>query len=789
MPFFSGRVSAVIVDNGQGFYVLKVVLDGQGPEIEGVGDVEGFREPVKVRGSIYGLDIQVNSWIGFEGKWTNHPEYGRQISISRAPVIPEWTPEIALSILVSSGVPEVVMRRILSRTGDRMVEVLDGGVQALVAAVPDLEQETCDLVVTRWVKTQTYLRTLTLMTEAGVSRHKIQRVWSTFDDDAERVLTTDPWALVKIDGITFGQADEISRKLSLSPENPKRIDGAVLSVVKNRRGLGHLYLTSTEVVGAVSILIDQIPPREVARAIADLHRSRSLVVDRATRPGTVAVYEPWMHEVEVASAQHLSTRNRTARLDPATDPVRRYATALSRIGDSAGQAYVHDPNDLHALAAGAVDDWAHAAKFALAEKQRAGVINALTEPVSILTGLPGTGKSTSLRAVVSILRDAEVPFLIIAPTGIAAKKVSSVTGAPASTIHRAFGAKGRAAKDREAGYSGVTGSSAAPDVSGDSGEVWDCSQNAHPAQVVLIDETSMVDQHLLYRILTCTRPDARIVFIGDPAQLPSVGPGNVLSDLVASGLFPTVSLTEIFRQADTSGIVIAAHAIHAGRVPEVAPTEKKSDFSFIEVKSDEQALDIVVRLAERLYTERQNFQVLSPRHVGTVGVTELNMRLRESLNPRQPGLEEIKLGSEVIREDDRVMVVKNDYDMDVYNGDVGKVTKINRRDRTVEVKIHGPPIVHADISVKEAAEYLRLAYCVTVHKSQGLEYDVIVMPLVTGFGHQLQRNLLYTAITRARRRVILVGQREALARAVHNARTDERNTLFLERLRRAMECG
>jgi len=307
------------------------------------------------------------------------------------------------------------------------------------------------------------------------------------------------------------------------------------------------------------------------------------------------------------------------------------------------------------------------------------------------------------------------------------------------------------------------------------------------ADVILIDESSMVDQHLLYRILACTKPEARIVFIGDAAQLPSVGPGNVLRDLVASEQFPTVSLTEIYRQADTSGIIVAAHAINAGRVPQVDREAGASpDFALINAKSDDDVQVWVIKIAVRLYEERRNFQVISPRHSGTVGVTALNARLREKLNPRQPGLQEMRLGAEIIREEDRVMIVKNDYERDIFNGDVGKVTKLNRKDREAEVKLHGPPIVHAKIPFREASDFLRLAYCVTVHKSQGLEYDTIVMPIVSSFGPQLQRNLLYTAITRAKKRVFLVGQYDALVRAVFNNQPDERNTLFLDRLRQVV---
>lgn len=313
------------------------------------------------------------------------------------------------------------------------------------------------------------------------------------------------------------------------------------------------------------------------------------------------------------------------------------------------------------------------------------------------------------------------------------------------------------------------------------GEEWGYSaSNPHPAEVVVIDESSMVDQALLYRVLVSTRPDTRLVFVGDAAQLPSVGAGNVLRDLIASGKFPTVALTEIFRQADTSPIVTAAHDIFHGRIPE-APL--KSDFGLIPMTDDDKILQTIVTLSEKLYGQRANFQVLSPRHAGTLGVTNLNTRLREAINPAQHGLHEVSIGGEILREGDRVIVSKNDYKLGVFNGDVAKVNFIDKNAKEIEIKIHGPPVLMVRIPIAKARSLLRLAYAVTIHRCQGLEYDVVVMPLVEGFSHQLQRNLIYTAITRAKKKVILLGSHRAMEMAVNNNREDARNTLFSQRLR------
>lgn len=777
--FYSGRVANIVFENpSQGFYILKMVLDG------GKGT-----EPTTVKGNVPGITMSVGTWFGFEGDWVTHETHGKQISITKAPVVQGWTPDVAGAVLAANGVGDGVVTRLRAHFGSTFVGVLDKYDPDLLCQVMGMTPLAAAHVVTRWKVAKSYYRTLEFLSDAGVPRNRVSQVWSTFGDEAETVLSTNPWALVRIDGITFQQADEVASKLKLDPASPLRIEGAVRFVTKAKKGLGHLYLTSGEVLGEVQSLLGDVTPEGVGQAIASLHRQKQLVVDGKTRAGVKAIYEPWLHMVEIRSAELLLERAKTALLERDTDVLERYVTSLGAKGTNAADLASRSPRDLVGVATAALLDWSTGSNIVLSDKQLVGVVNALTSPVSIITGLPGTGKSTSLRAVVSILKDANVSFLLAAPTGIAAKRITSLTGAPASTIHRAFGAKGwNKGEEREATYVGVTGGGGAAESSDGSGEMWGCSSIPHSADVVVIDESSMVDQHLLYRVLTCTRPTTRVVLIGDDRQLPSVGPGNVLRDVIASGLFPVVSLTEIFRQADTSQIVVAAHAISRGEVPVVAE-DATSDFILMPARTEEQVLDIVVQLAAKLLLRKENFQVMSPRHSGTVGVTNLNAQLREVINPKKPGVQEMRIGSETIREDDRVMVVKNNYEMDIFNGDVGKVQKLDRKDKWVTVKVHGPPVQYVNIPFKDAAEHLRLAYCTTVHKMQGQEADIVVIPLVTGFSLQLQRNLLYTAITRARKRVIMVGHHDALVKAVFNNHPDERNTLFLDRLRKFSEGG
>lgn len=778
MTYFSGRVHSIVFENAaQGFYILRMVLDGA--EV-----VSHYKALPVVRGHVPGIQIEIGAWFGFEGDWIQHEQFGRQIAITKAPVVHRWTTDVAVSVLLANNVGRGVVDALQNHFGEKLPEVLDADDPAPLRAVPGLQDTAPEHILTRWKYAKAHFLTLEFLTQVGVPRTRTQRVWAVFKEEAEQVLSKNPWALVRIDGITFQQADDVAQKLGLKMDCQERVEGAVLFTCKTRRGMGHLFQVSGEILTAVREMVgDVCTSQQVAQAIGSLHKQKLLLVDRTTKQGTTAIYEPWIHHVESSCASLLHERLGTARLGRDKEAFSIYRHALSRTGPLAEDASKDEQADIAVIARAALRDWSNGSQIVLSEAQMQGATNALTASVSVLTGLPGTGKTTALKAIISVLKDAEVPFLLIAPTGIAAKRMSSVTGSPAFTVHRAFKAQGwkPEGEEREATYVGVTGQNDSMEGSDGSREQWGYSDASYPADVVVIDEMSMVDQHLLYRILSCTKPTARLVFIGDDKQLPSVGPGNVLRDLITSGLFPTVSMTEIFRQADTSQIVVAAHDISRGEVPEVS-SSLADDFVLIPTQTESQTLAVVTKIASALYGKRVNFQVMSPRHAGTVGVTNLNVQLRDLLNPKQPGLQEMRLGSETIREDDRVMVVRNNYEKEIFNGDVGKVQRLDRKLREAEVKIHGPPVMQIRLPFKDAAEHLRLAYCTTVHKMQGQEADVILLPIMTTFSSQLQRNLLYTAITRAKKRVILVGQHEALVRAVANNRQDERNSLFRDRL-------
>jgi exodeoxyribonuclease V alpha subunit len=704
--YFSGRVHSIVFENeAKAFYILRVILD-EGSSVQDAG-FDKVNGSVTVRGDIPGLQVGVGTWFGFEGVWDNHPQYGRQIKIIRAPVMKkDWDADTSEKILMSNGIGPSIAAKLKVHFGEDLATALLDPEK--ISAVPGMGKFTALHVFNRWQAARAHFLALEFLNDLGLPQGRIRQIWGTFGDSAQEVLSVNPWALVQIEGVTFRDADTVAMRLHLdtSATNKARIEGAVLHACRSGRGFGHLYSSSGDMLGVVRAIDPAFSDKDVAEAVKALADQELLIVDRVVHQGVTAIYDPWSFKIESESSEILLERAVHARIPQEIEAT--YVRALIGEGETATSLLNAVNLSLERLRV--------SGSISLSKAQSQGVRNALCEPVSIISGLPGTGKTVSIRIVVSLLQEAGIQFLLVAPTGIAAKRVASVTGAPASTIHRAFKAKGSSEDGREATYTGVVGDRDSDGLSGldGSSEVWGFSEdNPHPAEVILCDEASMVDQHLLYRILTCTRKEARLVFVGDAAQLPSVGPGNVLRDMIASGLFPTVSLTEIFRQADTSPIVHAAHAIHRGQVPD-APVG--SDFSFMEVSNEEKVADIIVSAAEKLFMARRIFQVLSPRHSGPVGVTSLNARLRELLNPKQASLHEMRIGSDVLREDDRIMVVRNDYKLGIFNGDVGKIVSIDKKNKEVEIKIHGPPVMHLRVPFAKAPAILRLAYAVTVHK-------------------------------------------------------------------------
>lgn len=755
---YSGCVKRILFSNKEdSFYILTILLDGQ------------TGRSVTVKGNIP-LDLKVGSWFGFEASWVDDPKYGRQLQITRAPHLePVWTLEAACNMLLANGVGWHTTQALSRHFGEGLVDVLSDPDK--LAETPGIQPHAAAHVTERWMAVNAAFKVLEILTDAGLPPDIVKKIRAHFGDETEEVLRKDPWALTQVPGVKFAHANLLAQRMGVL-DLTAQTRGALKTAIQNSKGFGHTFLQLAEVFAGAVQLVPTLQPQDMVPILVDLHRDGDIHMDKRTRPGTIAVYDGHTYLMEETAACYLLQRKQQAVVSSrCQDGIRSVGPQTAALAQS-GAPYA-------AVAWAAIQEWGTQSHITLSDDQQRGIHNALTAPVSILTGLPGTGKTTSLRAAVRILQDAGVPFLLCAPTGIAAKNLSDRTGAEASTIHRAFSARlvGEASKTRERNYFGIVGASEGISDS-DSDSAWGFdADNPYPAEVVIVDEASMVDLHLLYRLLTCTSPHARLVFVGDAAQLPSVGPGNVLRDLISSDLFPTVKLDQIFRQQDTSGIVYAAHAIHRGEIPEMT-----SDFRLLQRASDEEILKDILHVAQRWQEANVNYQILSPRHKGTVGVTNLNESLRALLNPASPGKAEATVGGHTLRMGDRVMIIRNDYEKGIFNGDIGTVSDVNKALKEIQVLISGDTPLLITLPLAAASSYLSLAYAVTVHKSQGMEYDRIVMPLIDNFHHQLQRNLLYTAITRAKKQVILLGQTTALVRAINNINEDERQTLLKERL-------
>ncbi len=765
MMFFSGTVDRVIfADESQPFYIFKLDLDQGGK--------------ATFKGPVIGTPPSSGSWMGIKGEWVNDVKHGSQVKILQAPAFDgSWSEERVIKALSTNGVSGLTLRRLvtdLAPSGESLFDVLSDE-KALMKHGKMTEFEAAHLSRT-WYRTRMFYDTIPVLLDLGFNGGEVSKLFKAFGTDCIEVLTENPWAIADV-GFTVGRADGLAKSLGVPIESPYRAQGVAVSAVREACKSGHTFLTLGQVVAEMESRCPSVSRTDISLALVEAHKKGSLVIDREL--GDKLIYSPDMHKFETRSAERLKEMLATPSKSLTVPCAMGVLDMLPKRWNQKSFE-----KKISKLVVEAADEL----QFELTEDQRIGVENALRSPISVFSGLPGTGKTTSLKVLVKVLQrlgfrttptKSDPPdVLLLAPTGIAAKRMANLTGVEAYTVHRALGGKPKDTKSRDSSYEGIVGDA----VDGDSqargswGSWTYGVDSRHPAQFVVVDESSMLDIEALARIVGALREDAHLVLMGDHAQLPSVGPGNVLRDLVEADI-PKVRLTEIFRQAETSDIVRAAHAIHGGDMPEI-----EKDFSLIPVSNEDNALEVVKRAVQKLYDKEANFQVLSPRHAGTAGVTNLNSELRDMLNPSGSGSRQLRVASGYIREGDRVMITANDYALGIYNGDVGKVSEIDLKRKLVRVKIHGPVSTYVEMDTKTANRLLRLAYAQTIHKSQGQEYDIIIMPILGSFGRQLQRNLIYTAVTRAKKKVALIGEVSALNRAVQSNKESLRNSALGTRI-------
>jgi exodeoxyribonuclease V alpha subunit len=673
--------------------------------------------------------------LRLRGRWVDDKKFGRQFRVAtyqlRTPetlvgierflgsgVIPGIGPELARRLVAHFGMDTL---EVIDRTPERLVEVSGIGAQraAKLAAAFAEQRHVQDVMV--------FLR------GHGVSAAFAARIVKKYGKDAIRIVRANPYRLAhEIWGIGFRTADAIAEKLGIARDAPERLEAGLLHAVETSAEDGHMHLPDDELIAAAAELLgaaaDALLPR-----LAALEQHR-LVVREVLGDRGPCTMMPWAYDAEAGAANLLAALVRT--------PARGLSLDV-------GAA-------IHAFEA--------VTSVTLANQQRRAVEAALVDKCTVITGGPGVGKTTIVKAIVHLARLVHRRVALAAPTGRAAKRLGEATMMEAMTIHRLL-----EFAPHEGGFQRGR-------------------DNPLDADLVVIDESSMVDAQLFSALLAAVRSEAQLILVGDIDQLPSVGAGAVLSDVIASGAATVIRLTEIFRQAAASKIVVSAHAINQGELPVLeASGGETSDFYFIGRDDPEAARATIVELvAERIpsrfgFNAISEIQVLAPMHRGELGTSLLNRALQERLNPASGSGAgpELTRGERTYRRGDKVMQLKNDYDKSVFNGDIGVIAAIDSEQGTIEVEFDGR------LASYERAELDQLthAYAVSVHKSQGSEYPAVVIPLATQHYMMLQRSLLYTAVTRGKKLVVIVGHRRAVAMAVRNADARRRYTWLAERVR------
>nr|HET6902321.1 ATP-dependent RecD-like DNA helicase [Ktedonobacteraceae bacterium] len=715
--------------------------------------------------------IQVGELLAVEGEWEKDPKYGRQLHVNnftqRLPASPEGITRYLSSGLIK-GIGPKKAKLIVDYFGEQTLAILEQQPERL-SEVKGISAKDRAQIIQTWSE-QSEIKELHLFLQShDVSVNVATRIYKHYGKESIKVIRENPYQLADdVQGIGFRTADEIAVKLGLPSDSvPRLATGLKYVLAQAANDDGHCYLLEGDLLARAATIL-HAPYDALPAAMEQLRTDRDVFIEPPAQP---SLLDHIAHPQQTNDDEPPIDWNEVEEPEPQSHvyfgPFWHAENGSARLL----RILLHSPSDLPPASQQLWDTVFTRLKqngnMHLTEKQREAVQTAYGKKISILTGGPGTGKSTSLRALLMLLRKRKVDVALAAPTGRAAKRLSEATGVQgtalqAKTLHRLL-------------------EYAPHDNSYQRNE-----ENPLPYQFVIVDEFSMVDILLFYHLLKALPRTAHLLLVGDADQLPSVGPGNVLRDLLKSEAIPTVLLTELFRQAQQSKIIVNAHRINTGLMPHLK-SESTSDFFFISeedpARTQQLVLDLVQRRLPARYglNPRTDIQVLSPMYRGPVGVTTLNEELQARLNPR--AFAEVEWGGRVIRVNDKVMQVRNNYDKGVFNGDVGWVRRINREDASLTVEFleeAGPLLV--DYEFAELDELI-LAYAITVHKSQGSEYPAIVLPLTREHAMLMQRNLLYTAITRAKRLCVLVGQQRALEMAVRNNRVAQRNTGLAERLK------
>jgi exodeoxyribonuclease V alpha subunit len=696
--------------------------------------VHGGRQVVTVVGNL--VDPIPGEVMELQGRWKVHPKFGEQFEVqtyrTTAPSTVTGIKKYLGSGLIK-GIGPVMAERIVSRFGKQTLDIIEHDPGRLTE-IDGIGKKRVAMIRSAWAEQKEIRDVMLFLQSHNVSAGYATKIFKHYGSDAIEVVSRNPYQLATdIFGIGFLTADRIARELGFKKDTDLRIRAGILYVLNQMAEDGHVYYPYDELLEKCAEILE-VDAYPVADAIKHMAAGQKICVetlagpDHDQRAADTAVYLSKYYTCETGIAAMIKRLLNTPK-------------AIRAIDTEKAVTWVQDQ-----LA------------FILAEKQAEAVADASRSKVMVITGGPGTGKTTIIRAVLTIFARLKVNIKLAAPTGRAAKQMGAATGAEASTIHRmlSFNAAG--------------------------GGFQKNADNPLDCDLLIVDEASMIDTVLMYHLLKAVPPESTLILVGDVSQLPAVGAGNVLDDIITSGKVPVVRLNEIFRQARQSRIIVNAHRINNGFMPKIEEPEGPADFYFIEQADPEGVLSLILSLAARRIPESFGFdpindiQVLSPMHKGAVGAANLNRELQQRLNP---GKEGVAVGNVSFCIGDKVMQIRNNYDKSVFNGDIGRIQAINPEDRELIIDFEGRRVPYDYTELDEVV----LAYAVSVHKSQGSEYPAVIVPIVTQHYILLQRNLIYTAVTRGRQLVVLVGTKKALAIGIKNNKTQHRYTRLDLRLK------
>lgn len=723
--------------------------------------VKDYSDLVAVVGNL--LDANVGSVLLAEGNWKVDAKYGRQF------VAENWEETLPATVYgmekylgsgLIKGVGPKFAKRIVQKFGVDTFVVIEDNVELLIE-VEGIGRKRVQRIAESWERQKEVKNIMVFLQEHQVSASFAAKIYKQYGNESIAVMKENPYRLADdIWGIGFKTADQIAEKLGFGRESYVRLRSGLMYTLSELSGDGHVYAEKQQLIDKASELLEA-SPETIVMTMDEMLRQEELIRERKIKvtdeegnPVT-AIYLPPFYYAEAGVAGKL----KKLASAPAGDKLcQKLLEARKKTGNP----------DL------SVDVKAVQEKTGMIydEIQADAIRRAATAKVMVMTGGPGTGKTTTTHGIIAAYRAYGLKILLAAPTGRAAKRMTEATGLEAKTIHRLLECKPPEGYQRN-------------------------EENPLEGDVLIVDECSMIDIILMNSLLKAIPPAMRLVMVGDIDQLPSVDAGNVLRDMIDSGVFPVVRLTRIFRQAQTSRIVMNAHRINEGKLPDIS-NGKNTDFFFLENEDAEAAVHKIVelvgtKLPKHYQVEPARIQVLTPMQRGVVGATNLNLALQEALNPPEHtvfmrGRGPVTVPKDCLRRsgfafrmDDKVMQIKNNYDKEVFNGDIGVISSVNMEERTMKVDFDGRLI---EYDVTELDELVH-AYATTIHKAQGSEYPIVVMPILMNHYVMLQRNLIYTGITRAKQILVMVGTKKALSYAVRNVTVTKRNTLLKERLEAA----